>query len=81
MNVEHKILQVGVNAGLCVYGGLFIRQQVVKLDDAYRNGLKLLGLEHHLFQTWILYDLIGDDRSEMTRFSNVPPVITVERCV
>ena len=81
MNIEHEILQVGVDAGLCIYCGLLVRQQVIKLDDTDRNSFILLGFEHYLFQTGVLNDLIGDDCCEVTCFGYIPPVIAVEGSV
>ena len=78
MNIEHEILQVGVDAGLCIYCGLLVRQQVIKLDDTDRNSFIFLGLEHYLFQTGVLNDLIGDDCCEVACFGYIPPVIAVE---
>ena len=81
MNIEHEILQVGVDASLCVYRGLLVGQQMIKLDNTDRNSFILLGLEHYLFQTGVLNDLISDDCCEVACFSYVPPVITVEGSV
>ena len=81
MNIEHEILQVGVDASLCIYCGLLVSQQVIKLDDTDRYSFILLCFEHDLFQTGILNDLVSDDCCEVTCFSNVPPVIAVEGSV
>ena len=81
MNIEHEILQVGVDASLCIYRGLFISQQVVKLNDTDRYSFILLSFEHDLFQTWVLNYLVSDNRSEVACFGNVPPIVTIERGV
>ena len=79
MDVEHQILQVGVDTGLRVNGGLLISKQVVELDNADGDGFKLLGLEHDLFEHGVLDYLVGHDGCEVARLRNVPPVIAVQR--
>ena len=81
MYIEHEILQIGVDASLSVYRGLFISKQVVKLNDTDRYSFIFLCFKHDLFQTWVLDDLVSDDCCKVTCFSNVPPVIAIERGV
>ena len=79
MDVEHQVLEICVDAGLRIDRRLLVRQQVVELDDADRDGFELLSLEHDLLENGVLNDLVGDDRGEMAGLSDIPPVITVER--
>lgn len=81
VDVEHQVLQVSVDTCLRINGGLLIRQQVVELHNANRDGLVLLRLEHNLFQDGVLDDLVGDNQREVACFSHVPPVVAVERGV
>ena len=78
MDVEHEVLQVGVDTRLCVDCCLLIREQVVELHDTDRHRLVFLRLQHHLLQRLVLDDLVGDDRGEVTRLGHVPPVVAVE---
>ena len=77
MDVEHQVLEVGVDACLGVDGGLLVCQQVVKLNDADCDGFELLGFEHDLLQNWVFYDLIGNNRGKVSRLCYIPPVIAV----
>ena len=79
MDIEHQVLEICVDAGLRIDRRLLVRQQVVELDDADRDGFELLSLEHNLLENGVLDDLVGDDRGEMAGLSDIPPVITVER--
>ena len=81
MNIEHEILQIGVDASLSINCGLFVSEQVVKLDDTDRYSFILLCFKHDLFQLWVLNDLVSDNCSEVARFGDVPPIITVKRSV
>ena len=81
MDVEHEVLQVGVDTGLVVHCGLLIRQQVVKLYNADCYGLVFLGAHHLVFQDWVLDNLQSHNRGELASFSDIPPVVTVEGCV
>ena len=81
MDVEHQVLEVGVHACLGVDGGLLVRQQVVELNDANRNGFELLRFEHDLLQHGVLDDLVGNDCGEVACLCHIPPVVTVKRGV
>ena len=81
MNIEHEILQIGIDASLRIYCCLFVSEQVVELDDTDRYSFILLCFEHDLFQTWVFNDLVCDDCCEVACFGNVPPVITIKRSV
>ena len=81
MNIEHEILQIGVDASLSINCGLFVSEQVVKLDDTDRYSFILLCFEHDLFQAGVLNYLVSDNRSEVACFGNVPPIVTIERGV
>ena len=48
MNVEHQVLEVGVHTRLRINGRLFVRKQVIELDDSNRDCLKLLRFQHDL---------------------------------
>ena len=81
MNIEHEILQIGIDAGLRIYCCLFVSQKVVELDDTDRYSFILLSFEHDLFQAGVLNYLVSDNRSEVACFGNVPPIVTIERGV
>lgn len=81
MYVEHQVLQISVNGGQSIDCRLLVCNQVVKLNDADRDGLNFLGLQHDLLQKRILEDLVGDNHAEMSSFSDVPPVVAVQRGV
>ena len=81
MNIEHEILQIGIDASLRIYRSLFVSQKVVELNDTDRYSFILLSFEHDLFQTRVFNDLVGDDCCKVACFSNVPPVITIKRSV
>ena len=61
MDIEHQVLEICVDAGLRIDRRLLVRQQVVELDDADRDGFELLSLEHNLLENGVLDDLVGDD--------------------
>ena len=44
MDIEHQVLEICVDAGLRIDRRLLVRQQVVELDDADRDGFELLSL-------------------------------------
>ena len=44
MYVEHQVLQISVNGGQSIDCRLLVCNQVVKLNDADRDGLNFLGL-------------------------------------
>ena len=81
MDVEHQVLKIGVDAGLCVNSCLLVRQKMVKLHNTNCDCLKLLCFEHDLFQNWVFDYLIGYYCCEVSSFSHVPPVVTVKRSV
>ena len=45
MDVEYKVLQVGIHRGLCVYCGLLVGKEVIELYNPDCDGLKLLCLK------------------------------------
>ena len=81
MDVEHQVLQVGVDTCLRINCGLLVSQQVIELYNADRNRFKLLSFEHDLLQDWVFNHLVSYDSCEMASFCNIPPVITVERSI
>ena len=81
MDIEHKILQVGIHTGLIVNRGLFIRQQMIELNYTYGDGLMFLRFHHLMLKHWVFDNLESDYGSKLTSLSHVPPVITVQRSV
>ena len=81
MDVEHQVLKIGVDTGLCINSCLFVCQEMVKLNNANCNCLKLLSFEHDLFQDRVFDYLISYYCCKVSSFSHVPPVVTVERGV
>ena len=81
VNVEHQVLEVRIYTRLRVDCCLLIGQQVVELDDTDGDSLKFLCFEHDLFQLRIFDYLIGYNCGEMSSFCDVPPIITVQRCI
>ena len=75
VDVKHQVLQVCVDRCLSVDRRLFIGQQVVELDDAYRNHSVLLRPCDHRSQEGVLHDLLSDRGDKVIALSHVPPVI------
>ena len=78
MDVEHQVLQVGVDACLGVDRSLLIGQEVVELDDADRDRFELLRFQHDLLEHRVFNDLVGDYGCKVTCLRDVPPIIAVE---
>ena len=81
VNVEHQVLQVGVDACLSVNSGLLVGEQVIELNNSDRDGFELLGLKHNLFKHGVLDYLVSYNCREMARFRHIPPVVAVKRCI
>ena len=81
MDVEHQVLQVGVDACLGVDRGLFVGQQVVELDDSDGDRLVLLSLVQTHFEQGVFNNLVGNFSGEVTSLCHIPPIIAVERCI
>ena len=54
---------------------------MVELHDSNGDGFEFLCLEQDLFQLRVLDHLVGDDCCKVASFSDVPPVIAVQRRV
>ena len=78
MDIEHQVLQVGVNTCLSINCSLFIGQQVVELNYANRNCLKLLSFKHDLLQDRVLNHLVSYNCCKVACFGNIPPIIAVQ---
>jgi len=81
VDVEKKVLKVGVDACLGVNRGLLVCQQVIELNNADRDCFKLLRLEQLHLEMRIFQHLVGDHRCEVARFRHIPPIITVQRSI
>ena len=81
MNVEHQVLQIGVNARQRVNRGLLIGNQVVELHNTDRYCLQLLGFNHDLLYKRVLNHLVCHNHRKVAGFSHIPPVVTEQRRV
>ena len=81
MDVEHQVLKIGVDTGLCIDGSLLVRQKMVELHNTNCNCFKLLCFEHDLLQNWVFDYLISYYCRKVSSFSHVPPVVTIKRSV
>jgi len=78
MDIEHQVLQVGVNTCLSINCSLFVGQQVVELNYANRNCLELLSFQHNLLQDWVFNHLVSYNSCKVACFSHIPPIIAVQ---
>jgi len=81
MDVIHEVLQVCIDRGLRVNGGLLVGQQVVELHNADGNDFLLLGAADGFLQDGVLKDLVSDHRYEVVLLGYIPPVVTVQTCI
>ena len=81
VDVVQQVLEVDIYACLGVNCGLFIRQKVIELHNAYRHGLVFLGLHHELTELDIL-DQFGEDGGvKVAALREIPPIFASEGCI
>jgi hypothetical protein len=81
MNVEVKILQKRVRFNTLFGSHIVKSHEVIELANSDTDGFKLLGANEGLFEVYVLDYLAGDGHSDIRSFSDIPPVVTEERCI
>ena len=78
MDIEEQIFKVCVHCSFAVNRGMVWCKQMVELDQADSNSFHFLNFQKSLSEWNILDDLCSKCQRDVTSFSNIPPIITME---